>query len=81
MSSSRCRPSTSCRRVYHERRIGEEGRQHPLDEHRERIAGWRQEGYSFLVIHKLLEGRGGGVLGDDSAPLHPPPLPGAGADR
>ena len=44
--------------VYHEQRIGEEGRQHPLDEHRERIAGWRQEGYSFLVIHKLLEGRG-----------------------
>ena len=44
--------------VYHEQRIGEEGRQHPLDAHREQIEGWGKEGYSFLVIHKLLEQRG-----------------------
>ena len=44
--------------VYHEQRSGEEGRRHPLDSHREQIEGWREEGYSFLVIHKLLEKRG-----------------------
>ena len=44
--------------VYHEQRSGEEGRRHPLDAHREQIAGWRKEDYSFLVIHKLLEKRG-----------------------
>ena len=44
--------------VYHEQRIGEEGRQHPLDAHREQIEGWGKEGYSFLVIHQLLKQRG-----------------------
>ena len=44
--------------VYHEQRSGEEGRRHPFDSHREQIEGWREEGYSFLVIHKLLEKRG-----------------------
>ena len=41
--------------VYHEQRSGEEGRRHPLDSHREQIEGWREEGYSFLVIHNNLK--------------------------
>ena len=44
--------------MYHEQRAGEEGRSHPLDERRDQIDAWRQEGYSFLVIHELLRQRG-----------------------
>ena len=43
---------------YHEQRAGEEGRSHPLDERRDQIDAWRQEGYSFVVIHELLRQRG-----------------------
>ena len=56
--------------VYHEQQSAEEGHEHPLDAHREQIAGWRKEDYSFLAIHQLLEKRGGGVLRDHGAPLH-----------
>ena len=44
--------------MYHEQRAGEEGRSNPLDERRDQIDAWRQEGYSFLVIHELLRQRG-----------------------
>ena len=44
--------------VYHEQRGDEEGRRHPLDARRDQIEGWRREGYSFLVIHELLQQRG-----------------------
>ena len=44
--------------VYHEQRAGEEGRSHPLDERRDQIKEWREEGYSFVVIHQLLHERG-----------------------
>ena len=44
--------------VYHEQRGGEDGRGHPLDARRDQIEGWRGDGYSFLVIHKLLQERG-----------------------
>ena len=44
--------------MYHEQRAGEEGRSHPLDERRDQIDAWRQEGYSFLVIYELLRQRG-----------------------
>ena len=44
--------------VYHEQRGDEEGRRHPLDARRDQIEGWRGDGYSFLVIHKLLQERG-----------------------
>ena len=44
--------------VYHEHRGGEDGGHHPLDARRDQIAGWRREGYSFLVIHELLQQRG-----------------------
>ena len=30
--------------VYHEQRAGEEGRSHPLDERRDQIKEWREEG-------------------------------------
>lgn len=46
------------REVYHEQQQAERGAAHPLDAHRERIDGWLKEHYSFLVIHKLLTGRG-----------------------
>ena len=44
--------------VYHEQRGDEEGRRHPLDARCDQIEGWRREGYSFLVIHELLQQRG-----------------------
>ena len=44
--------------VYHEQRGGEDSRGHPLDAHRDQIKRWHREGYSFLVIHKLLQERG-----------------------
>ena len=47
--------------MYHEQRDGADGRRHPrhpLDARRDQIEGLRQEGYSFLVIHKLLQQRG-----------------------
>ena len=44
--------------VYHEHRGGEDGGHHPLDARRDQIEGWRREGYSFLVIHELLQQRG-----------------------
>ena len=44
--------------VYHEQRAGEEGRSHPLDERRDQIKLWREQGYSFLVIPELLQQRG-----------------------
>ena len=46
------------RERYHEQQQAERGAAHPLDAHRERIAGWLKERYSFLVIHKLLTGLG-----------------------
>ena len=46
------------REAYHEQRAGEDSRRHPLDERRDQIERWRQEGYSFLVIHELLRQRG-----------------------
>ena len=46
------------RERYHEQQQAERGGAHPLDAHRERIAEWLKEHYSFLVIHKLLTGRG-----------------------
>ena len=48
------------RERYHEQQQAERGAAHPLDAHREKIAGWLKlkEPYSFLVIHKLLTGRG-----------------------
>ena len=45
--------------AYHEQRAGAEERGgHPLDARRDQIEGWRREGYSFLVIHELLQQRG-----------------------
>ena len=44
--------------VYHEQRDGTDGRSHPLDAHRDRIEAWHRDGYSFLVIHELLQQRG-----------------------
>ena len=48
------------RELYHEQQQAERGAAHPLDAHREKIAGWLKlkEPYSFLVIHKLLTGMG-----------------------
>ena len=46
------------RERYHEQQQAERGAAHPLDAHRERIDGWLKEDYSFLVIHKLLTGKG-----------------------
>ena len=48
------------RERYHEQQQAERGAAHPLDAHREKIAGWLElkEPYSFLVIHKLLTGSG-----------------------
>jgi len=46
------------RERYHEQQQAERGAAHPLDAHRERIDGWLKEHYSFLVIHKLLTGKG-----------------------
>ena len=44
--------------VYHEQCAGEEGRSHPLDERRDQMKEWSEEGYSFVVIHPLLHERG-----------------------
>ena len=44
--------------VYHEQRDGEDSRGHPLDAHRDQIKRWHRDGYSFLVIHELLQQRG-----------------------
>ena len=47
--------------VYHEQRDGEDSRSHPLhplDAHRDQIKRWHRDGYSFLVIHELLQQRG-----------------------
>ena len=44
--------------VYHEQRGGADSGRHPLDARRDQIEGWRREGYSFLVIHELLQQRG-----------------------
>ena len=44
--------------VYHEQRDGEDSRGHPLDERRDQIKRWHRDGYSFLVIHELLQQRG-----------------------
>ena len=46
------------RELYHEQQQAERGAAHPLDTHREKIAGWLKEPYSFLVIHKLVTGLG-----------------------
>ena len=67
--------------VYHEQRIGEEGRQHPLDAHREQIEGWGV-GQGRLQLPgdpPVAQAEGGGVLRDHGAALYPPPIPGAGA--
>ena len=45
-------------KIYHEQRGGEDGRCHPPDARPDQIEGWREDGYSFLVIHKLLQERG-----------------------
>ena len=44
--------------LYHEQRGGADGGRHPLDARRDQIRGWHREGYSFLVIHELLQQRG-----------------------
>ena len=65
--------------VYHEQRDGEDSRDHPLDAHRDQIKGWHRDGYSFLVIHELLQQRGVKYSENHGAALHPPALPVTGA--
>ena len=65
--------------VYHEQQSAEEGHQHPLDAHREQIAGWPQGRLQLPGDPPVARKAGRGVLRDHGAPLHPSPISVAGA--
>ena len=51
-------PEQQLQEAYHEQRAGTDSGRHPLDARRHQIEGWRGDGYSFLVIHDLLQQSG-----------------------